>query len=149
MARIDPDFLALPASALAAAALSRARELGVAHADFRLERNRMAALRLRDGQPDPRADDEGLGLAVRVVHDGTWGFASGIDRTPEAAARLAEQAVATAKLSRVLSTDPVELAAETVYPDASWVSAYEVNPFDVPAADRLARLAELSELLRG
>ena len=109
----------------------------------------MASLRLRDGQLDASSDDELLGLAVRVVHDGAWGFASGIDRTPEAAARLAEQAVATAKLSRVLSTDPVELADEPVYPDASWVSSYQINPFEVAPADRLARLLDLSDRLLG
>ncbi|MEO7261873.1 MAG: TldD/PmbA family protein [Jatrophihabitantaceae bacterium] len=148
MASIDAAFLALPASSLADAALSRARELGASHADFRLERIRVASLSLRDGQLDSSTDDEDLGLAVRVVHEGAWGFASGIDRTPAAAARLAEQAVATAKLSRVLSSDPVELAAEPVYPEASWVSDYDVNPFEVPAADRLARLSELSDRLR-
>ena len=147
MASIDAAFLALPASTLADAALSRARQLGASHADFRLERVRVASLTLRDGRLDSSSDDEDLGLAVRVVHEGAWGFASGIDRTPEAAARLAEQAVATAKLSRVLSSDPVELAAEPVYPDATWVSAYDVNPFEVAPADRLARLSELSDRL--
>ncbi|HEV2885584.1 MAG TPA: TldD/PmbA family protein [Jatrophihabitans sp.] len=147
MASIDAAFLALPAAGLADAALSRARQLGASHADFRLERIRGAGLRLRDGQLDTSTDSEDLGLAVRVVHDGAWGFASGIDRTPEAAARLAEQAVSTAKLSRVLSSDPVELAAEPVHSDASWVSAYDINPFEVPATDRLARLSQLSELL--
>ncbi|HEX8305566.1 MAG TPA: TldD/PmbA family protein [Jatrophihabitans sp.] len=149
MASIDATFLALPAAVLADAALSRARELGASHADFRLERVRVASLALRDGQLDTSTDDEDLGLSVRVVHEGAWGFASGIDRTPEAAARLAEQAVTTAKLSRVLSSDPVELAAEPVYSDASWVSSYDVNPFEVASDERLARLSELSGRLLG
>jgi TldD protein len=84
---------------------------------------------------------------VRVVHDGAWGFASGIERTPEAAARLAEQAVATAKVSRVLSRNPVELADEPVHAAASWVSSYEINPFDVSEADRTALLVDYSERL--
>jgi len=148
MPSIDAAFLDLPAATLADAALSRARELGATHADFRLERNRGASLRLRDGQLEGYTDNEELGLAVRVVHEGAWGFASGIDRTPEAAARLAEQAVATAKVSRVLSSDPVALAEEPVHAGRTWVSAYEINPFEVPAVDRLARLAQLSEILR-
>ena len=40
---VDGTFLALPLRALADAALARARELGVEHADFRLERVRSAA----------------------------------------------------------------------------------------------------------
>src|SRR5690349_16440399 len=107
MPSLDEDFLALPADYLADAALSRADSLGAEHADFRLERIRTATTTLRDGQLESSADDQVYGLSVRVVHDGAWGFASGIDRTPEAAAMLAEQAVATARLSRVLSSDPV------------------------------------------
>ncbi len=144
MPEIDPTFLALPTHALADAALDRARELGAEHADFRLERIRTATLSLRDGQLDSSADTEDLGLSVRVIHRGAWGFASGIERTPDGAARLAEQAVATAKISRVLSERPVVLAPEPVYSDATWISAYDINPFDVPEADRVGRLAELS-----
>ena len=147
MAEIDPTFLALPARLLADAALSRAKQLGAEHADFRLERIRVATLDLRDAQLDSSTDSEDIGLAVRVVHDGAWGFAAGIDRTPEGAARLAEQAVVTAKMSKVLSRDPVVLAPEPVYRDAVWISAYEIDPFDVPESDRIGRLSELSERL--
>jgi TldD protein len=147
MPDIDPSFLALPARELASAALNRARELGAEHADFRLERTRVGTLSLRDAHIDSSTDTEDVGLAVRVVHDGAWGFASGIARTADAAARLAEQAVATAKVSRVLSSEPVVLAPEPVYDDVSWVAAYDVNPFEVPETERISRLTELSERL--
>jgi TldD protein len=147
MPDVDAAFLALPARELAGAALSRAAELGAEHADFRLERIRTASLSLRDARLSSSSDSEDVGLAVRVVHDGTWGFASGIARTAGAAAQLAEQAIETAKVSRVLSSDRVELAPEPVYDDVSWISPYDVNPFDVPDAERIARLVELSERL--
>jgi TldD protein len=147
MPEIDAAFLALPAPELADAALSRARELGVEHADFRLERIRTATIGLRDARPDSSSDSEDLGLSVRVVHEGTWGFASGIARTADAAVQLAEQAVATAKISRVLSNDPVVLAPEPRYGDAVWVSAYDIDPFTIGEDERTARLAELSERL--
>ena len=84
------------------------------------------------------------------MHDGAWGFASGIDRTPEAAARLAEQAVATAKLSRVLSSRPgASWPPSRCTPTRSWVSAYEINPFDIAPADRAGRLLELSRAAAG
>jgi TldD protein len=147
MPDIDPAFLALPARELAGAALERATQLGCEHADFRLERTRTAMLSLRDARLDSTSDREDVGLAVRVVHDGAWGFASGIVRTASAARQLADQAVATAKVSRVLSSTPVQLAAEPVYDDVTWVSAYDVNPFDISESDRLSRLTELSERL--
>ncbi len=147
MPAIDAAFLALPASLLADAALSRAAELGASHADFRLERVRVAHVSLRDAKLDSATDTEDLGIAVRVVHDGAWGFASGIERTPEAAARLADQAVATARISRVLSARAVELAPEPVHADRSWVSSYEINPFEVSESDRVAVLGDYSERL--
>jgi TldD protein len=56
--------------------------------------------------------------------------------------------VATARLSRVLSSEPVRLAPEPVYADATWISAYQLNPFDVPQPDRIGRLAELADRLQ-
>ncbi|HEV7206818.1 MAG TPA: TldD/PmbA family protein [Jatrophihabitans sp.] len=147
MPDIDSSFLAMPARGLAAAALDRARELGAEHADFRLERIRTGRIRVRDARLDSTSDSEDVGLCVRVVHDGTWGFASGIARTAESARELAEQAVATAQVARVLSSQPVVLAPEQVYDDVVWVSSYDINPFDVPDADRVGRLVELSERL--
>jgi TldD protein len=144
---IDPAFLALPQRRLADAALTRARELGVEHADFRLERIRNQELALRDGRVEGARDGEDVGFAVRVVHDGTWGFAAAVDLTPEAAVRAAEQAVEVAKVSRPVNSEPIELADEPVHADVTWVSAYEVSPFDVPDADKIGLLADWSERL--
>ncbi len=144
---VDPAFLDLPLRTLADAALTRARELGVTHADVRVERIKSQHLRLRDASLEGRLDDEERGFAVRVVHEGTWGFASGVDLTPEAAATVVEQAVAIAKASRAANREPIELADEPVYPDVTWVSSYDVNPFSVPDADKVALLADRSARL--
>ncbi len=145
---IDPAFTALPLRSLADAALARARELGAEHADFRLERIRDQHLSLHDARLDGAADSEDIGFAVRVVHDGTWGFASGVDLTPDAVVRVAEQAVDVAVVSRPLSTTRVELADEPSYGEVTWVSSYDVNPFDVPDQDKVTVLADWSaELL--
>ena len=145
---IDPAFTALPLRGLADAALARARELGSEHADFRLERIRDQHLSLHDARLDGAVDSEDLGFAVRVVHDGSWGFASGVDLTPDAVVRVAEQAVEVAAVSRPLSTTRVELADEPSHGEVSWVSSYDVNPFDVPDQDKVTVLADWSaELL--
>ncbi|MFG2142026.1 TldD/PmbA family protein [Streptomyces sp. NPDC048650] len=149
---LDESFLALPLHALADAALARARALGAEHADFRLERVRSAAWRLRDARTAGTSDTTDLGYAVRVVHGGAWGFASGVDLTMDAAARVASQAVAMAKLSAKVieaagSQERVELAAEPAHPDRTWVSSYEIDPFDVPDAEKAGLLAEWSARL--
>ncbi|MGX1761382.1 TldD/PmbA family protein [Streptomyces lydicus] len=151
---VDETFLALPLHALADAALARARALGADHADFRLERIRSASWRLRDARTSGTSDTTDLGYAVRVVHGGAWGFASGVDLTMDAAARVASQAVAMAKLSAEViraagSDERVELADEPAHPDRTWVSSYEINPFDVPDAEKSGLLAEWSARLLG
>jgi TldD protein len=138
---VDEEFLALPMRQLADAALSRARELGVEHADFRLERIRDRAIRLRDGQLEGANDAEDLGLAVRVVVDGTWGFAAAVDLTPEEAARTAERAVELAQISRPVNIERIELADEPVHSDVTFVSAYDVDPFSVSESDVVELLA--------
>ncbi|KQS66617.1 TldD/PmbA family protein [Modestobacter sp. Leaf380] len=144
---VDESFLALPLSALTDAALTRAVDLGCEHADIRVERIRTQTLRLRDARVEAAADGEDLGLAVRVVHEGTWGFAAGVVLTAAEAVRLAEEAMLVAQVSAAVNTDRVELAPEPVYPDAEWVSAYEVDPFAVPEAEKTGLMVELSERL--
>jgi TldD protein len=144
---VDESFLALPLSALTEAALTRAVDLGCEHADIRVERIRTQTISLRDARPEAFTDAEDLGLAVRVVLEGTWGFAAGVVLTAAEAVRLAEEAVVVAKVSASVNSDRVELAPEPVYPDASYVSEYELDPFEVPDAEKTGLLTELSERL--
>src|SRR3954464_1197057 len=99
---IDPAFLALPLHQLAAAALDRARALGVEHADFRCERLRSQHLLVRDGRLQGASDVEDLGMAARVGPRGAWGFPAGVALAPSEAERLAEVAVHTAEVASAM-----------------------------------------------
>jgi TldD protein len=144
---IDPAFLALPLKEAAAAALQAAKDAGATHADLRVERLRGQDLSVRDGRLESLTDDVSVGMAVRVVHDGTWGFASTADVTVDGAAQLAREAVAMARVAKPLNSQPVELADEPVYADGTWVSAYDIDPFSVDPADKVALFAEWSQRL--
>jgi TldD protein len=145
---IDPTFLALPYKRLGQVALERARDFGVSHADFRFERNRYQFFSVRDGLLEGAQDAEDLGFAVRVVLDGAWGFASGVALTESEAVTVAETAVTVAKVAAKMTSRRVELAPEPVYDDVSWVSAYDLDPFDVPLAEKTGLFAAwTSELL--
>jgi len=144
---IDSEFLSLPLRSLADAALQRARDLGADHADFRLERIRGRHLVVSDGVVETVQETDVLGFAVRVVHNGAWGFAAETTLTPEAAAATAAQAVEVAKLTSVLNSDRVELAPEPTYSDAVWVSSYEVDPWSVPLQETVEQLTDWSRRL--
>jgi TldD protein len=144
---IDPSFLSLPHRRLAQAALARARDFGVAHADFRFERVRYQHLSARDGRLQGAEESEDLGFAVRVVHQGAWGFASGVDLSTDAVVRVTEQAVQVALVAAGMTRSPIVLAPEPVHPDASWCSSYDVNPLEVPTADKAALLRDWTSRL--
>ena len=144
---VDADFLALPLSALSDAAISTAKSLGASHVDVRIERTRTGLLSLRDAKPETQSDETIIGIGVRVIVNGAWGFASSPDLSADTAKRLANTAVAMAKTSKPLSTEEVSLAPEPSYPNKTWVSSYEIDPFSVSDSERKDRLASLSSKL--
>jgi TldD protein len=145
--RVDADFLALPRHALADAALSAALAAGASHADLRVHRITTELIQLRDRELETAVVSREVGLAVRVIVDGTWGFASAAELDPAVAAETARRAVRVATTLAPLNAERIELAAEPVYVDVSWTSAYELDPFDVPAADKIGVLDEYSSRL--
>ncbi len=150
MLGIDDTFLALPYRRLGDRALARAADLRASHADFRFERIRSQRILVRDAALQGVADADLVGFAVRVVHGGAWGFASGVVLSDDEAIRVAEAAVAVAQVAAAMTTTPVELAPEPVYDDVTWVSSYEVDPFGVSTADKSSVLVDwTARLCRG
>ena len=143
---VDPDFLALPRQALGDAALSAALGAGASYADLRVHRIATEIVQLRDGELESAVTSRDVGLAVRVIVDGTWGFASHAELSPDVAADTARRARVATTLAP-LNAERIELADEPVYRDAAWVSSYLVDPFAVPSADKIALLTERSARL--
>ncbi|WP_280385834.1 TldD/PmbA family protein [Nocardia wallacei] len=144
---VDEEFRALPLAALADAALAAARAAGASHADLRVHRLVTQSIRLRDGRVESIGNTTDLGFAVRVIVDGTWGFASHAELSPATAAAVARRAVQVATALRALNRERVELAAEPAYRDAQWVSAYDIDPFAVPTPEKVALLQDYSQRL--
>jgi TldD protein len=140
--RVDADFLALPRHLLAEAAVSAALAAGASYADLRIHRITTEHIQLRDGELETSVVTREIGLAVRVIVDGTWGFASHAELSPEVAAETARRAVQVAVALAPLNAERIELAPEPVYADVSWVSPYRIDPFEVTAADKIALLGE-------
>jgi TldD protein len=142
--QVDPDFLELPRHQLADAALTAATAAGASHADLRIHRIVNEVVQLRDGELETAVVDRDIGLAVRVIVDGTWGFASHAELDPGVAAETAHRAVQVARTLAALNAETVELAPEPVYADVSWVSNYRIDPFAIPGAHKIGLLGEYS-----
>jgi TldD protein len=137
----------LPVDALGDAALGRAAHLRASHAEVRLEHIRSQVVSMRDGALETAVDDVELGLGLRVVHDGSMGFAATAELHVDAAAGLADQAVSLARATAGGLAVPVELADEPVIGTARWTSAYSVDPGAVPLSDKIGLLGSWSQRL--
>jgi TldD protein len=143
----DSSRVASALESLADAALARAAALGARHASFYVVRHRKGRHRLRDGGLCGGGDTWGSGLGVRLSHNGVWGYAGTVELTVDAAARAAAQAVTVARSCQVLQGVGRSPAAEAVHRGVRWSSSCRIDPFSVHHAERVARLADLSEQL--
>ncbi len=140
---LDPALLAR----LREAALGTAEAAGATHAEVRVESLRSQYLSLRDAALERSGDDRELGIGVRVVHEGSVGFAASAELEPQTAAALAAQAVAAARRTAPARPHPVELAPEAGHGEVEWWAPYRVDPGSVPLAEKVERFADWSRAL--
>src|SRR5687767_8313578 len=116
---------------LADAALAAARKAGASYADVRINRYRNQFIFTRDRRIQNIVNTEDYGFGVRVIVDGTWGFASSNIVTKDEIARVAAQAAGIARANKRLNSEPVQLAPVEAY-RTTWNTPVKKNPFDLP-----------------
>ncbi len=146
MAEVDSTFTDLALDELSATALEVVRDCGAEHGDVRIERQLNQSLRFRNADVETRADTEVVGLAVRVVLNGSWGFAATVDLDKDEAQRVAKEAIAMAQTAASLTKSKVVLADEIPH-IADWVSDYGLDPFDVPVPEKVELIRSWNERL--
>ena len=112
---------------------------GASYGDVRAMHLRQRDLTAKNGQVGTLAQSESIGIGVRVLASGAWGFASTDRLTREGVAACAAQAVAIAKASALAKRSKVVLAPEKAYVD-SWQSPFRKDPFEIPLETQLALL---------
>ena len=147
-----PAAPALPRAAsetedVLARALASAKRAGATYADARIVRRRTERLATREDHIVSVAAGETYGIGVRVIADGAWGFAASPVVTGASAEATAEKAVAIARAARPLLKRPVELAPAPVA-KGKWRTAMEIDPFEVPLADKAEYLLALWPLVK-
>jgi TldD protein len=146
-ATLDPIAGLLPAADPAARdlmmrALNAAQTAGAGYADVRISRNRTQAVATREQRVLGISDNETMGMGVRVLADGAWGFAATSDLTAAEVERAARAAVAQARANRAGQARPVRLAPVEPVPDGRWRAPAEIDPFDVPIEEKVETLLE-------
>ncbi|MEO5579076.1 MAG: DNA gyrase modulator, partial [Gemmatimonadaceae bacterium] len=121
---------------LMATALNTARSAGASYSDVRIGRYRNSIVFTREQQIVNTADTDSIGAGVRALVDGTWGFGATKILTSDGVASAAREAVAIAKANRIARDQPVQLAPVQSYPNATWKSAFTIDPFTIPVEQR-------------
>src|SRR5262249_211953 len=130
---------------LADAALATAKSAGASYADIRINRYRNQFLFTRDPKAQNIVNTEDYGFGVRVIVDGTWGFASSSSVTKDDIATITRQAIGIAKANKAVNTDPVQLAPVQAYTDVEWNTPVQKDPFDVPIQPKIDLLLQITE----
>ena len=128
-------------------ALDTAISCGASYADIRIIDSKSQSIGVKNGEIETMNNDNSLGFGIRVIANGSWGFASSSNLTKNEIKRTATLAVKVAKASATLRKESVKLAFEPVHNDI-WTSPYLINPFNVPLEDKVDLLYKIDKILR-
>jgi len=116
--------------------LDIARLRGATYADVRVMHHRQRDLTTKSGKVGTLGQSESIGLGIRVVANGAWGFASTDQLTRDGVANCAAQAVAIARSSSLAKKENVQMVPEGTYID-SWQGPCLKDPFEIPLETQL------------
>ena len=128
-------------------ALNIANLRGATYADARVVDDRNRALTTKNGKVGSASVSESLGIGIRVVVDGAWGFSASDDLCREAVEATAARAVEIAKASARVKKDAVRLAPEKPGV-AEWTTPYKIDPFTTSVEQNIALLLKIDAELR-
>lgn len=129
---------------LADVALNVARQRGASYADIRISRTLNNFVNTREKIVTGVTNTETFGFGVRVLVDGSWGFAASSVVTKEEIAKVADRAVAIAKSNKVIQRTRIELVPVEKYPDAKYSTPVKQDPFTVPLSEKVDLLLKVN-----
>lgn len=133
---------------LADLALADAKKLGASYADIRINRYRTEGINTRERQVQNVSRNQNFGFGVRVLVNGTWGFAASPDVNEKAVKQAVIDAVAIAKANSMYQRKKITLAP-VEKATANWKSHFQKDPFDVSIDEKIQFLMKLNETALG
>jgi len=126
-------------------ALNAAKAKGATYADVRIGRYLNQFVTTQEKRVDNIVNTESAGIGVRVIANGTWGFASTSNMTPDSVSKAAEQAVAVAIANSKFQTVPVQLAPVKGVGEVTWNTPITKNAMEVPIKDKVDLLLSVND----
>lgn len=125
---------------LADAALAAATEAGASYCDVRIGRYLQQFITTRDDSVEEITNTESIGVGVRVVAKGCYGFVATNQLSKEAVVAAARQAVAIATANSRLQREPVRLAPVKGVGEVRWQTPIKTDWRTVPVKDKVELL---------
>ena len=122
---------------LADVALNAAKDMGATYSDVRIGRYLNQFVFTREDKVQSIQNTESFGVGIRVIVDGTWGFAASNDVSKEGIAKAAKQAAAIAKANSKYQDEPVQLAPVKSQGEVAWKAPISKNAFEIPVKDKV------------
>lgn len=132
---------------IAAWALDTAKRRGASYADARVMDIRHRDISTKNGEVGNLSESESLGIGIRVIANGSWGFSSTDRLTREGVQACATEAVAIAKASSLAKTEDIALAPERAYVDI-WQNPYLKDPFRISVERQIDLLLAADKEMR-
>nr|WP_314859518.1 TldD/PmbA family protein [uncultured Undibacterium sp.] len=121
---------------LADAAMSAATQAGASYCDVRIGRYVNQFITTRDLRVENIVNSESMGVGVRVIAGGSYGFASTNDLSVDAVVSMARQAVAIAKANAKLQTEPLILAPVKGVGEVAWATPFTKDWRTIPVKEK-------------
>ena len=118
---------------------------GAKFADARIVRLRDHVIATEDYRVESTQDVESLGIGIRVIADGAWGFAASSHLRKEDIAKAAARAVEIAKASALIKAPAgLHWAPEEPYKD-TFKTPLKTDPFRVPLGQKIDLLLAINK----
>ncbi|MGY1424375.1 TldD/PmbA family protein [Lysobacter sp. A289] len=134
-ALLDPLDVAVN-KALADTALQAATDAGASYCDVRIGRYLRQFLRTREDKVENIVNTESTGVGIRVIANGSWGYAATNDLTAAGISDAARQATDIAQANAKTQTAPVQLAKTPGLGEVSWKTPIRKNAMAVPIKEK-------------
>ncbi|NLI15320.1 MAG: TldD/PmbA family protein [candidate division Zixibacteria bacterium] len=119
----------------------------VDYADIRYVSRTSQSIAAKDQVIESLTQTDDIGVGVRVIVDGCWGFASTSDLSDEELEKTANRAIKIAKASTLTKRAAVVLEKVTPFVD-KYKTRYKEDPFAVSLDDKINFLLEINKILR-
>jgi len=120
---------------------------GVDYADCRYVRQETEALNVSDGNVDSLSRNLDVGVGIRVLYNGAWGFAGTALLTSGELKKAANLALKIARASAITRHEPAVLAEQETFVD-HYRTPYRIDPFAVPTDDKIDLLMRSCDILK-